>query len=175
MQQVRKNNPDATIVYKPHPDVVSGNRNDGIDSYNEIADLCDHVETNLSIDVTLNLCDQVHTMTSLAGLEALLCGKHVVTYGMPFYAGWGLTDDLCQFERRGRKRSLAELVYICYIVYPGYLDIESGEFTSVEKTIKALVEERSRSSISMTATGLKKYVNIVRNIRKGLTLSLIHI
>ena len=169
LQQVRKNNPDAPIVYKPHPDVVSGNRNDGIDSYNEIADLCDHVETNLSIDVTLNLCDQVHTMTSLAGLEALLCGKHVVTYGKPFYAGWGLTDDLCQFERRGRKRSLAELVYICYIVYPGYLDIESGEFTSVEKTIKALVEERSRSSISMTATGLKKYVNIVRNIRKGLT------
>ncbi len=169
LQSVRAANPEALIVYKPHPDVVSGNRSDGIANYRDIADYCDHVETGLSIEITLNLCEQVHTMTSLAGLEALLCGKDVVTYGRPFYAGWGLTTDHCSFERRTRKRSLAELVYICYIEYPGYLDIESGEFTSVEKTIAALVEERQRQSDSLTASGLKKYVNIVRNIRKGLT------
>ena len=33
-------------------------------------------------------------MTSLAGFEALLRGRPVTTYGMPFYAGWGLTRDL---------------------------------------------------------------------------------
>ena len=108
-------------------------------------------------------------MTSLAGLEALLCGKEVVTYGRPFYAGWGLTKDRCDFERRTRKRSLAELVFICYIEYPGYLDIGSGEFTSVEKTIASLVEERQKQSDPITASGLKKYANIVRNIKKGLT------
>jgi len=147
----------------------AGNRSDGIANYRDISHLCDHVETGLSIEVTLNLCEQVHTMTSLAGLEALLCGKDVVTYGRPFYAGWGLTRDRCEFERRYRKRSLAELVYICYIEYPGYLDLESGEFTSVERTIAALVDERDRQTGSITVTGLKKYVNIVRNIRKGLT------
>lgn len=169
LEAVRSANPDALIVYKPHPDVVSGNRSDGIANYRDISHLCDHVETGLSIEVTLNLCEQVHTMTSLAGLEALLCGKDVVTYGRPFYAGWGLTRDRCEFERRYRKRSLAELVYICYIEYPGYLDLESGEFTSVERTIAALVDERDRQTGSITVTGLKKYVNIVRNIRKGLT------
>lgn len=169
LQSVRAENPNSLIVYKPHPDVVSGNRSDGIASYRDIEHLCDHVETGLSIEVTLNLCEQVHTMTSLAGLEALLCGKDVVTYGKPFYAGWGLTKDRCEFERRTRKRTLAELVYICYIEYPGYLDLESGEFTSVEKTIASLVEEREMQSDSITTTGLKKYVNIVRNIRKGLT------
>ncbi len=169
LQAVRADNPDSLIVYKPHPDVVSGNRTDGIASYREIQSLCDHVETGLSIEITLNLCEQVHTMTSLAGLEALLCGKEVVTYGKPFYAGWGLTKDHCDFERRSRKRTLAELVYICYIEYPGYLDIESGEFTSVEKTIASIVEERERQRHVITATGIKKYVNIVRNIKKGLT------
>ncbi len=169
LQKVRENNPAAVVVYKPHPDVVSGNRSDGIDNYDDIIDLCDHIETELSIEVTLNLCEQVHTLTSLAGLEALLCGKKVVTYGKPFYAGWGLTDDWCDFERRTRKRTLAELVYLCYIEYPSYLDIESGEMTSVEKTIYALVKEREMNSGSITAKGLKKYVNIVRNIRKGLT------
>ena len=169
LQAVRANNPDSLIVYKPHPDVVSGNRSDGISNYRDIQSLCDHIETGLSIEITLNLCEQVHTMTSLAGLEALLCGKEVVTYGKPFYAGWGLTRDHCEFERRTRKRSLAELVYICYIEYPGYLDIESGEFTSVEKTIASIVEEREMQCHSITATGIKKYVNIVRNIKKGLT------
>ena len=169
LQAVRAANPNALIVYKPHPDVVSGNRSDGIINYRDIKEFCDHIETDLSIEVTLNLCEQVHTMTSLAGLEALLCGKEVVTYGKPFYAGWGLTTDCCVFDRRTRKRTLAELVYICYIEYPGYLDLESGEFTSVEKTIASLVEEREKQSGSITATGIKKYVNIVRNIRKGLT------
>ena len=169
LKAARAANPNALIVYKPHPDVVSGNRTDGIANNRDIAGFCDHIETILSIEVTLNLCEQVHTMTSLAGLEALLCGKEVVTYGRPFYAGWGLTKDRCEFERRTRRRTLEELVYICYIEYPGYLDIESGEFTSVEKTIASLVKERQKQSDSITTTGLKKYVNIVRNIRKGLT------
>ena len=91
LQAVRSDNPESLIVNKPHPDVDSGNRSDGITHYREIQSLCEHVETGLSIEVTLNLCEQVHTMTSLAGLEALLCGKGVVTCGKPFYAGWGLS------------------------------------------------------------------------------------
>ena len=43
--------------------------------------------------------------------EALLArdyfGKHVVTYGQPFYAGWGLTEDRAEnafaFARRTRR------------------------------------------------------------------------
>ena len=169
LSAVKQRNPNRMIVYKPHPDVVSGNRSDGIDNYCEVSALCDHVETSLPIDTALRLCEEIHTMTSLAGLEALLCGKKVVTYGRPFYAGWGLTEDLCAFERRSRIRTLQELVYISYIHYPAYLDIASGEFTTVEKTISALILERERIKGSMTATGLKKYVNIFHNIRKGLT------
>ena len=169
LSAVKQRNPNRMIVYKPHPDVVSGNRSDGIDNYCEVSALCDHVETSLPIDTALRLCEEIHTMTSLAGLEALLCGKKVVTYGRPFYAGWGLTEDLCAFERRSRIRTLQELVYISYIHYPAYLDIASGEFTTVEKTISALIFERERIKGSMTATGLKKYVNIFHNIRKGLT------
>ena len=169
LQRVRSNHPESVVVYKPHPDVVSGNRSDGIDNYGQIEKYCDRVETELSIEITLPLCDQVHTMTSLAGLEALLCGTDVVTYGMPFYAGWGLTEDHCQFERRTRKRTLSELVYLTYIEYPTYLDIDSGEFTSVEKTVTAMVTERKRNTVPITASGVKKYVNIARNIKKGLT------
>ncbi|MCK7513769.1 MAG: hypothetical protein MZV70_63660 [Desulfobacterales bacterium] len=46
--------------------------------------------------------DEVHTLTSLAGFEALLRGKRVVAYGQPFYAGWGLTTDF--LPPRARRR-----------------------------------------------------------------------
>ncbi|MEM7258699.1 MAG: capsular polysaccharide biosynthesis protein [Pseudomonadota bacterium] len=169
IEAVRAANPDAVVVYKPHPDVVSGNRSDGIDNKSKVLSLCDHIETELPIHTVMRLCEEIHTMTSLAGMEALLMGKRVVTYGMPFYAGWGLTTDRCQFERRKKMLTIQELVYISYILYPSYLDVESGEFTSAEKTIDSLLKERTNTAGSLTATGLEKYVNMVRNIKKGLT------
>ncbi len=169
IEAVRSRNPEAVLVYKPHPDVVSGNRSDGIDNKSKLTTLCDRVETELPIHTVMHLCEEIHTMTSLAGMEALLMGKRVVTYGMPFYAGWGLTSDMGRIERRNKKLTIQELVYISYILYPSYLDIESGEFTSAEKTVMSLVNQRNHTAGSLTAAGLEKYVNIVRNIKKGLT------
>jgi len=101
---VRAENPGAYVVYKPHPDVVSGNRTDGLESSKsavcETNELYDHIETDVSIEVALEQCDEVHTITSLAGFEALLCGCKVVTYGKPFYAGWGLTEDRSSFDKK---------------------------------------------------------------------------
>ena len=55
--------------------------------------------------------------------EALLRGKEVITHGMPFYAGWGLTRDLRPLPpRRGRRRTLDELVAGTLILYPRYVD-----------------------------------------------------
>ena len=87
----------------------------------------------------------------------------------PFYAGWGLTVDRCDFARRNRRRSLDELMYISYIRYPAYLDIASGEHVKVEQTVDALLSERRAVSSPLAEAGLRKYVNIVRNIKKGLT------
>ncbi|MBV9965543.1 MAG: hypothetical protein JO008_07590, partial [Alphaproteobacteria bacterium] len=65
--------------------------------------------------------DEVHTMTSLAGFEALLRGRQVTVYGRPFYAGWGLTRDVMAIDR-GRRLSIEELVAVALILYPRYLD-----------------------------------------------------
>ncbi len=65
--------------------------------------------------------DEVHTMTSLAGFEALLRRRQVTVYGRPFYAGWGLTTDTLPIDR-GRRLTLEELVAGALILYPRYLD-----------------------------------------------------
>ena len=142
---VRARNPDAFIVYKPHPDVLSGNRVGALDLA-QVVQWADHVELAASVIDCLVGCDSVHTMTSLTGLDALLREKPVFTYGMPFYAGWGLTVDYVLeqlvIERRTRRLSLDELVAGVLLRYALYWDWELGGFTSCEATIARLVNQR---------------------------------
>jgi capsular polysaccharide export protein len=120
LARVRTANPDAFIIYKPHPDVVAGHRIGAVPE-SDARRFADLVIANGSTDQLLAVSREVHTMTSLAGFEALLRGLRVVVYGRPFYAGWGLTADLPEFDR-GRLLSLDQLVAGALILYPRYLD-----------------------------------------------------
>jgi capsular polysaccharide export protein len=113
-------NPEAFILYKPHPDVAAGHRKGAIPEA-AARNFADLVVRDASTAALLALVDELHTMTSLAGFEALLRGKRVVVYGRPFYAGWGLTDDKVSVARR-RRLMLDELVAGALILYPRYLD-----------------------------------------------------
>ena len=141
----RSENPDAFIIYKPHPDVVAGLRSEG---KNESAAVhfCDEVVGDISMGSLLKEVDEVHVMTSLTGFEALLRGKKVVAYGMPFYAGWGLTIDRGMrpesAARRTRLLSLDELVAGALILYPTYVSRKNGQFTTPENALHELLEWR---------------------------------
>lgn len=120
LSQARESCKDAYIIYKPHPDVLSGNRK-GLKDSSVALKYCDLVIENYSIDSCIDACDEVHTLTSLSGFDALLRGKKVFVYGMPFYAGWGLTKDKLHNERRNRGLTLEELVAATLILYPRYI------------------------------------------------------
>ncbi|MED7820123.1 MULTISPECIES: capsular polysaccharide export protein, LipB/KpsS family [unclassified Francisella] len=92
----------------------------------------------------LQVVDEVHTMTSLIGFEGLLYGKKVTTYGMPFYAGWGLTNDYVIEPRRQRKLALYELIAGAYIMYPRYIDPKTLECCAPEVLIDELYQEKQR-------------------------------
>jgi capsular polysaccharide export protein len=150
VQAARAARPDAWIVYKPHPDVQSGNRRGSLTP--DIAALADHVETRASIVACLNHCDEVHTMTSLAGFDALLRGLPVVTHGAPFYAGWGLTTDCAAdhpaLARRGRRLSLDALCAATLALYPAYWDPVAGCAATAESAIAAIASERDALQLS---------------------------
>ena len=140
---VREKNPNSYIIYKPHPDVLSGNRKGHIPQ--EIIDSCvDDVITMVSIDSCIAVADEVHTLTSGAGFDALIRGKKVYTYGMPFYAGWGLTTDYRECKRRTTIRSLDELVCATLILFPRYISPKTGEFCEIEQTLSELKEEQEK-------------------------------
>ncbi|ELR6000465.1 capsular polysaccharide biosynthesis protein, partial [Campylobacter jejuni] len=121
LKEVRSKNQDAYIIFKPHPDVLSGNRV-GLKDETLILEFCDEIVKDCSIDSAIKIADEIHTITSTSGFDALLRAKKVFTYGMPFYAGWGLTKDKYRCERRTRKLSLEELVAGALIAYPRYIN-----------------------------------------------------
>ncbi len=113
--------PDAFLLFKPHPDVQTGYRR-GYLKTSEARRHADMVVTTGNIGTLLGQVDGLHTITSLAGFEARLRGVSITTWGGPFYAGWGLTEDREPPPRRGRALSLDELVAGCLILYPRYQD-----------------------------------------------------
>jgi capsule polysaccharide export protein KpsC/LpsZ len=130
--RVRQIEPDAFLVYKPHPDVVVGLR-DGL-----VQSSADLTLPNDDLLWLIDRADSVHVLTSLAGFEALIRGKPVHVHGQPFYAGWGLTVDYNPVERRKRHLTVAELVAGTLISYPVYCHPETGEPIEVEQLIDAL-------------------------------------
>ena len=122
LQAVRAANPQAVVIYKPHPDVVAGLRPGAIPSA-DLAQLADQVATGADPARLLAEVQEVWTMTSLLGFEALIRGVSVTCLGAPFYAGWGLTRDLGPVPSwRGPGPDLAHLAHAALIAYPRYWD-----------------------------------------------------
>jgi capsular polysaccharide export protein len=119
LKAVRRTRRKAFIIYKQHPDLLAktAERNPPPSSQADIADL---VIGNVDLNTLLNAVDEVHVATSQIGFEALLREKPVWCYGLPFYAGWGLTQDSVVSLRRKRVLSLDALVAGTLILYPRY-------------------------------------------------------
>ena len=148
LRAVREANPHAYLLYKPHPDVVAGLRKQGIGE-SEARQWCDQIVVDCSMADLLDEVDEVHTLTSLAGFEAMLRGKQVVCYGLPFYAGWGLTRDKVAIQRRDRRLKLDELVAGALILYPTYVSLSTGNPTTPERALDELLEWREKEGISI--------------------------
>lgn len=152
LKRARAAEPSAYLLYKPHPDVEAGHRRGGIPDA-EALTLADEVIRDVPMSSVIALVDRLHVNSSLAGFEALLRGKTVVTHGVPFYAGWGLTDDRGPVPpRRSTRRSLDELIAATLLVYPRYLDPTTGLPCPAEIVVARLAEGGARPAPSALVT-----------------------
>ncbi|WP_026141306.1 capsular polysaccharide biosynthesis protein [Aeromonas sp. QDB54] len=142
---VRAAKPEAHIIYKPHPDVVAGNRAGAI-SAACLAECVDSQVLDIGLTSLYPHVDELHTMTSLSGFEALVQGVKVTTWGQPFYSGWGLTTDAHPPVRRQRNLPLAALVYLTLVAYPLYIDWQTGLWISPEQLIRQLAQQGHSST-----------------------------
>jgi capsular polysaccharide export protein len=163
---VRKDFPDAFIIYKEHPDVYSGVR-PGKLSESDVMAFADEYVTDVAITELFELVDRVCTICSLAGFEALLRGLKVSTYGLPFYGGWGLTDDKYSFARRMTPRALNELLYITLVTYSRYVNWHTRKITTVESCICQLLKERE-TRIRLKSSWLSRQLRKLQYLSQAL-------
>ncbi|MCH2076955.1 MAG: capsular polysaccharide biosynthesis protein [Rhodobacteraceae bacterium] len=134
LEAARAAHPEAVLVYKPHPDVESGLRPGAMS-----AEAADIVATDADPIELIDACDEVWTMTSLLGFEALLRDTPVTCLGTPFYSGWGLTTDLGRVPaRRQGEVTLDGLIHAALIDYPRYFDPVTGRPCPPEVVVERL-------------------------------------
>ncbi|EEA00837.1 Capsule polysaccharide biosynthesis protein [Burkholderia sp. H160] len=165
LREVRRLRPDAFVIYKPHPDVLSGNRNGLIDAQQ----LADVVDTEADLLSLVDGADEVHTLSSLAGFDALLRGKAVFTYGLPFYAGWGLTHDaLAPLPWRHRTLTLDMLCAGVLLRYPLYFDWKTRLFTTPEAVVEQLAPQAARPLEKVRGNRMRPLLKAFRWTRNGI-------
>lgn len=73
-------------------------------------------------------------------------GKECVCFGIPFYAGWGITDDRVICERRVKQRSVEEVFAAAYILYTHYTNPYQNRPSDIVDTIHEIVKQRNNFS-----------------------------
>lgn len=140
------NHPECDLIIKQHPDAIKGGKSsyysDERLAFTKSVDNVYTVNFDINPYCLLDLVEEVYVVTSGMGFEALMAGKKVHCYGMPFYAGWGVTEDQIQLPSRTRKRSLEEVFYFSYIEASRYFDPDLDKQVQVEEIVDYIVKHR---------------------------------
>jgi hypothetical protein len=141
-----RDNPNRTILVKRHPDALSG----GKQSYFSSESLAEWgsfpnlvlIDYETNPHALFDCCSKVYVVTSGMGFEALMRGLEVHCFGMPFYAGWGVTKDRRRCSRRKRARTVEDVFFAACILHSRYFDPTRLTPCSIEEAIEALARAR---------------------------------
>lgn len=146
--------PGATLVLKTHPETAAGRR-PGHFTAARVAEAAARSEAAAEARaagriVTLTArvrprdlfarVSRVYAVSSLLGLEALAAGLPVTCLGRAFYAGWGLTEDLCGPIPRRRPAPLEALVAAAYADHCRWFDPETRAPIGLAEAVARLAD-----------------------------------
>jgi capsular polysaccharide export protein len=140
----------AQCVVRTHPDVMAGFRKGYLTEQAVRTPGVILLADAVSVASVLDVVDEVWTVSSQFGLDALLRGIPVRCYAAPFYAGWGLTDDRLgersrvMLPRRSARPNVDQLAAAAFSLYPSYRDTTTWEAIDVFRAIDTLVAERRK-------------------------------
>ncbi|MBD9652989.1 capsular biosynthesis protein [Ensifer sp. ENS09] len=138
----------AQCVVRTHPDVIAGHRRGYMTERAAKTPGIILMADKVSAASILEIVDEVWTVSSQMGFDALLRGLPVRCYATPFYAGWGLTDDRSgnasqsTLRRRSAARpTLDQLTFAALSLYPVYRHPETWVQLDTLAAIDYLVKE----------------------------------
>ncbi len=128
--------PDCTVLVKTHPEShrqgARGLRRPGAPGHPRLRVLAQPCHPARLIAGAR----AVYTLTSLIGFEALIWGRPLRCFAMPFYAGWGLSqDEMPPPPRRAQARGvhLADVLHAAFVDLPRYVDPRTGQRWSAQQ------------------------------------------
>lgn len=137
---------DVEVLVKIHPDAMTPGKFSAVSPslapYRDDARLVILSEA-VNPHVLFNAVDEVYVVASGMGFEALMAGKPVSCFGVPYYAGWGATTDFASPIRQRRIRSVAEIFYVSWIMLSRYVDPTTKRLISVQEAAKLMARERA--------------------------------
>jgi capsular polysaccharide export protein len=117
----------AQCVVRTHPDVMAGHRKGYLTERAASTPGVILLADKVSVASILDVVGEVWTVSSQVGFDALLRGIPVRCYAVPFYAGWGLTEDRVgpraefALARRAVARPTADQLTAAVLgLYPSY-------------------------------------------------------
>jgi capsular polysaccharide export protein len=144
-------NPGITVIVKVHPDIFSKGKR----GYFDPATLNNPNVLVIAADChapsLIAGASAVYCATSLMGFEALLWGRPVRCFGMPFYAGWGLSHDELPPPSRRNHATLEDVVHAALVALARYADPVTGARWEVEQAIDHVARERAAMLTRYTA------------------------
>ena len=151
LQAAIDENPGAQVIVKTHPEVSIG-RKRGYLSHMQPMRLPQAGQLILLREAAnpiglVQHVSKVYVATSGMGFEALLCGKPVRCFGIPWYAGWSATQDAQHCPRRTRTRSVRELFAAAYMRYTHYLNPTTHQQGSIFDVMDWLVRQRCMAGL----------------------------
>ena len=140
------NYPEYDILLKRHPDATIGGKSsyysDGRVGFTKNIDNVFLIDYDINPYALFDIVEKVFCVTSGMGFEALLAGKEVHVYGLPFYSNWGLTIDKVDLPRRKQTRTLEDVFFYSYILCSRYFDPVHKKGGEIEDVIRYIVNNR---------------------------------
>ncbi|RYD23715.1 MAG: capsular polysaccharide biosynthesis protein, partial [Verrucomicrobiaceae bacterium] len=120
--------PDEPVYVRSHPDHRYRGKHSCFAPWVFTEPRIKLLPPDLSPAQCFSFCREIYAGTSLMGMEGLLHGCKVKTYGWNFYAGWGLTEDRgTRGPQRQNRLDLATLFKSAYLQYTHYFDPDTLE------------------------------------------------
>lgn len=136
--------PACQVVVKEHPEVKLGRKLGYLGALLDTGAYpgVQRLQDDVHVAPLLRRATAVFVVTSQVGFEALLHGRPVHTFGMPFYAGWGLTHDALPAPARRTAASVEQLTFAALVRYTRYILPHSGQRCEVEDAMEHLALQR---------------------------------
>jgi capsular polysaccharide export protein len=143
--------PTHRLAVRVHPDVAAGKARGHLVGLAQAAGIT-ILADNVTPHAVLDAAEAIWTVSSGLGFEAILRGVPVVTFGVPFYAGYGLSDDShadtaarVPLQRRGQSRSREEVFAAAFLAYARYADPVTHLPLTFDGACDRLVDWRRRA------------------------------